>query len=147
MQYPLLWQLGANVRRYWGDDRANGVFPLRSWVREGATVAAGSDTFVAPWDPLLSIWGMVTRGTAVAGTLGPHEALDRSTAFELYTRRAAELVGDADRRGTLAPGHLADVVAFTGDPLTCEIDDLPSLQPSFTLLGGQPCFDPNGLLG
>ena len=42
VQYPLLWQLlqAANVRRHWGDERANTVFPLRSWIEEGALVAA-----------------------------------------------------------------------------------------------------------
>jgi predicted amidohydrolase YtcJ len=144
VQYPLLWQLAANVRRHWGDKRANAVFPLRSWVEEGALVAAGSDTFVAPWDPLLAVWGMVTRRTAMAGVLGPEQALDRHTAFDLYTRRAAIVTGGAADRGSVAPGHLADLVAFRGDPLTCSVDDLPELAPVLTLLGGEPVWDPEG---
>ena len=146
VQHPLLYALGGNMVVYWGEARTAEVFPLREWVEEGALVAAGTDSGPAPWDPLLSIWGMVTRGTRVAGRPGPGHAIDRRTAWWLYTVAGARLFGDGDVRGDLSIGRLADLVAFPRDPLTCPIDDLPALRPAFTLLSGAPVFDAEGRL-
>ncbi|MBO0703169.1 MAG: amidohydrolase family protein, partial [Candidatus Dormibacteraeota bacterium] len=140
VQHPLLYALGGNMEIYWGKARTAEVFPVREWVEEGALVAGGTDSGPAPWDPLLSIWGMVTRGTRVAGHPGPEHAIDRATAFWLYTVAGARLFGGG-ARGELTVSNLADLVAFPEDPLTCPIDDLPGLQPVFTLLSGTPVFD------
>jgi predicted amidohydrolase YtcJ len=55
--------------RAWGAKRANRGMPIRSWLEDGALVAGGSDA-ARPFDPMLSLWGMVTRGTRDAGVLG-----------------------------------------------------------------------------
>lgn len=145
VQHPLLYALGGNMVIYWGEARTAEVFPLREWVQEGALIAAGTDSGPAPWDPLLSIWGMVTRGTRVAGRPGPEHAIDQKTAFWLYTVGGGRLFGEG-ARGELSISNLADLVAFPDDPLTCPIDDLPGLQPEFTLLSGAAVFDLHGRL-
>jgi predicted amidohydrolase YtcJ len=147
VQYPVLYRLAANAVRFWGPERAAEVFPIREWVEEGAIVAAGSDAFVADWDVLAGIRGMITRETAVAGIQGAHSAVDRQTAFELYTSRAAQLVGEGDRRGSLTAGRLADIVAFRDDPMTCDIDVLPHLEPALTFVGGRVVHDAEDVLG
>lgn len=144
IQHPLLYRLAGNMLRYWGPARTEQVMPVREWVEEGAMVAAGSDCNVTPFDPLLSIWGLVTRGTQVAGRQGSSHAVDRRTALELYTVAGAKLVGEDAQRGSLTPGRWADIVAFTADPLTCPVDDLPELEPAFTLVGGRAVYDPEG---
>ncbi|UGS33872.1 amidohydrolase [Capillimicrobium parvum] len=144
VQYPVLYRLAANAVRYWGPERADRIFPIREWIEEGAVVGGGSDAFVADWDVLAGVRGMVTRETAVAGVQGARSAIDRRTAFELYTNRAAEFVGEGDRRGSLVPGQLADIVAFREDPLTCELDALTELDVALTLVGGRAVHDPGG---
>jgi predicted amidohydrolase YtcJ len=141
VQYPLAYALGANMVRYWGAERANRAFPIRAWVEAGALIAAGSDSYIAPYDPLLSIWGMVTRETQRAGRLGVDHAIDRRTAFALYTNLAARWVGESGLRGSLSPGHLADIVAFHTDPLTCDLDALPTLTPAMTIVDGRIVHD------
>jgi predicted amidohydrolase YtcJ len=145
VQYPVLHRLGGNAVRYWGRERADKLFPIREWVEEGAIIGGGSDAFIGDWDVLGAIHGMVTRETAIGGVMGAGSAIDRRTAFELYTNRAAELVGEGDLRGSLAAGKLADVVAFREDPLTCDLDALTELSPAFTLLGGRPVHDADGV--
>jgi hypothetical protein len=61
------------------------VMPVRAWVDEGALIAAGSDCNVSFFDPLLSIWGLVTRGTRTVGVQGPEFRVDTYTAIRLYT--------------------------------------------------------------
>lgn len=141
---PLLYAFGSDILRCWGEPRANSALALRDWVKSRALVAAGSDGCVPPFDPLLAIWTMVTRGTASAGVLGPDQALDRRTAFELYTVAGARLFRRSEERGTLTPGQAADLTAFCEDPLSCPADQIPSLSPVMTVVGGRPVFDPEG---
>ena len=147
VQHPLLYSLGGNLVRYWGPDRAGQVMPVRAWVDEGALIAAGSDCNVSFFDPLLSIWGLVTRGTRTVGVQGPEYRVDTYTAIELYTAAGGRLLREDRDVGILAPGAFADVVGFRADLLDCPVDDLPSQQPALTLVGGRPVHDPDGLLG
>jgi predicted amidohydrolase YtcJ len=146
VQHPLLYSLGGNLVRYWGPDRASQVMPVRAWVDEGALIAAGSDCNVSFFDPLLSIWGLVTRGTRTVGVQGPEYRVDTYTALRLYTEAGGRLLGEERSVGILAPGAFADVVGFRGDLLDGPVDDLPSRQPVLTLVGGRPVYDPEGLV-
>ena len=147
VQHPLLYSLGGNLVRYWGPDRASQVMPVRAWVDEGALIAAGSDCNVSFFDPLLSIWGLVTRGTRTVGVQGPEYRVDTYTAIRLYTAAGGQLLRESRSVGILAPGAFADIVGFRADLLDCPVDDLPSQQPALTLVGGRPVHDPDGLLG
>jgi predicted amidohydrolase YtcJ len=95
---------------------------------------------------MLNIWGMVTRGTKDIGVQGPDQAIDQYTAIELYTSAGTRLTGEAGRRGTLEPRRLADFVAYRADPVTVPVDDLPSLVPAITCVGGLGVHDPDKLL-
>jgi predicted amidohydrolase YtcJ len=147
VQHPLLYSLAGNLVRYWGPERASQVMPVRAWVDEGALIAAGSDCNVSFFDPLLSIWGLVTRGTRTAGVQGPQYRVDTYTAIGLYTAAGGRLLREEPSTGILAPGAYADIVGFRADLLDCPVDDLPSQQPALTLVGGRAVHDPDGLLG
>jgi predicted amidohydrolase YtcJ len=141
VQPPLLYALAGNMVRHWGEERTSHVMPVAQWLKDGAELAGGSDCNVAPLDPLLSIWGFVTRGTQAAGVQGPASAIDRETAFRLYTADAARLIGQEHRRGGLGVGYLADLIGFTEDPLTCDIDRMPELRPALTIVDGKVRVD------
>jgi predicted amidohydrolase YtcJ len=146
VQHALLWNMGSEMLTTWGPERTARVNPLDEWVARGARLAVGTD-IVRPFNPLLNVWGMVTRGTKAAGIQGPEHAIDRYTALELYTAGPARLDREADRRGFLQRGYLADIVGYEDDPLTCDIDDLGDLTPAVTIVGGVPKHDPDERLG
>jgi predicted amidohydrolase YtcJ len=146
VQHPLLWNMGSEMLQMWGPERTRQVNPLDEWLALGADLAAGTD-IARPFNPLLNVWGMATRGTKAAGVQGPEHAVPVATALELYTMGTARLNYDEDRLGSIAPGKLADIVAYPADPLTADIDDLPGLTPAFTIVGGRPAHDPDGRLG
>jgi len=50
------------------------------------------------------------------------------------------LAHDEHRRGTLAPGKLADLVVLDRDPVTCPEDWLPQLTVLATLMGGRMTY-------
>jgi predicted amidohydrolase YtcJ len=68
----------------------------------------------------------------------PHEALDLQTALEALTVTPAWLAGDADRRGRLRPGMLADLVILDRDPFS----DLAGAQVVDTWLSGETTGSP-----
>jgi hypothetical protein len=147
VQHPLLYSLGGNLVRYWGEDRASQVMPVRAWVDEGALIAAGSDCNVSFFNPLLSIWGLVTRGTRTVGVQGPESRVDTYTAIGLYTSAGGRLLREDDSVGILAPGAFADIVGFRGDLMDTQVDDLPTREPALTVVGGRAVHDPDGLFG
>jgi predicted amidohydrolase YtcJ len=147
IQHPLLYTLGSVLLEGWGEERTREIMPVRAWLEEGGSVSAGTDHPVSSYNPLLSIWGMVTRGTLKAGIQGPEYAIDQYTAVQLYTVAGARLNNESHRRGTLVPRRLADLVAFQADPITCPVDELPALRPIFTMVGGRVVYDAESLFG
>jgi len=120
VQHSLFYTNSADVLASWGEDRASKVMPVRSWLRNGAQVAAGTDS-ASPFDPMLNVGGFATRETKDAGIQGPEEAIDVETALELYTHAGAKLFGEATRLGALEPGMRVRV------PQQRAIDGLPFL--------------------
>jgi len=145
VQHALLWNMGSEMLTTWGPERTRQVNPIDEWLAAGANLAAGTD-IARPLNPMLNVWGMATRNTRSAGVQGPEHAIPVATALALYTLCSAQLNGESDRRGSIAPGKFADVVAYPMDPLAADVDALADLTPSFTLLAGQPTYDPENRL-
>jgi predicted amidohydrolase YtcJ len=145
VQHALLWNMGSEMLATWGPERTRQVNPLDQWLAAGASLAAGTD-IVRPFNPMINLWGMATRGTKSTGMQGPEHAIDISTGLELYTLGTARLNGEADRLGSITPGKLADLVAYPADPLTVDLEELPQLTPAFTIVGGRVVHDPDGRL-
>ncbi|WP_329543115.1 metal-dependent hydrolase family protein [Streptomyces sp. NBC_01358] len=91
-------------------------------IRRGVKIALGTDAPAIPHGKgALELSALVDRG------MSPLQALRAATTV------AAELI-DADDRGRLEPGLLADIIAVTGDPLT---DVSATGRVSFVMKGGQ----------
>jgi predicted amidohydrolase YtcJ len=145
VQHAILWNMGSEMLHTWGPERTARVNPLDEWLALSASLAAGTD-LVRPFNPMINVWGMVTRGTKSAGIQGAEHAIGVADAIRLYTRGTAELNGDREKLGSIAPGKLADLVAYPADPLAVGADELPGLTPAFTMVGGRPVHDPDGRL-
>jgi predicted amidohydrolase YtcJ len=142
----IVYEFADDIRRYWGEQNAARAAPVRDMVAAGVRVAAGSDGDVPPFDPLRGVWFMVTRQGRSGGLIGEGQALARNVALDLYTRCGAALLGAESRRGELRPGMDADLVAFSADPLSCPVDDLPDIEVLLTLVGGRAVYDPSPLM-
>ncbi|MFO7732270.1 MAG: amidohydrolase family protein [Candidatus Aminicenantes bacterium] len=76
-------------------------------------VKAGIKTAIAAEDSM----GIGTQEElALAAALAVKGGLDRAVALRAVTLTAAEILGVADRVGSLEPGKDADIVVFSGDP-------------------------------
>jgi predicted amidohydrolase YtcJ len=142
VQHPILWNMASEMLLTWGPERTRRVSPIDQWRAAGADLAAGTD-LARPLNPMINVWGMITRGTKSAGIQGPEHAISAAAALELYTMGTARLNHDQDKLGSITPGKLADLAGYPADPLTADPDDLPELTPAFTMTGGRPTHDPD----
>jgi predicted amidohydrolase YtcJ len=140
LQHALLHKLGSSLRTLWGEERTAAVMPVRAWLDEGAQLSAGTDYPIGFFNPLQSVWGMVTRQTEQVGIQGPEHAIDRSTATWLASGATAALLAESALFGSIEPGRYADIVAYRANPLECPLDELLTLKPAVTLVAGRQIF-------
>ncbi|WP_118134683.1 amidohydrolase [Oceanicella sp. SM1341] len=130
--------LGANMVRWWGAERAAYCSPNRTMADLGLSLAGGTDAPVVPVNPFLALWHFVTRRTLDGRTLGPGEALTLAEALESYTLGNARLMGQAESRGSLAPGKRADLAVLSQDIFPIDPEALPGTRSLLTLHDGRP---------
>jgi predicted amidohydrolase YtcJ len=137
-QTVFLYTMGQGYVRYLGRELAEEAIPLRRWLDAGLPVALGSDAPVNPYPPLLGLWHATTRIDRTTGeVLGAAQRVSRAEALWLYTAAGAYITFDEGRKGQIAPGQLADLVALGDDPLTCDEAALPTLPVDLTMVGGR----------
>ncbi len=126
--------------RYWGG-RAALAYAWRTQLQHGARLAFGSDAPVEVPNPFLGLHAAVTR-RRVEGTPGPEgwygeQRLTLQEALEGFTLGPAYAAGVEDRFGQLAAGYTADLIVLEDDPFLCDLDNLHSLRPVATMIGGE----------
>jgi len=103
--------------------------------REGVRLVCGSDAGVIPRKP----HGVLPWGILHLGSMG----LTNAEAIASATTVAAEACGLGDRKGRIAPGYDADLVAVAGNPLH-HLEALLDVQAVIRM--GRPVV-PEGLVG
>jgi hypothetical protein len=128
--------------RLWGS-RCATSYAWRSLLSAGATLAFGSDAPVETLDPWAGIHAAVTRQTTDGRPEGgwyPEQRLTLSEAIAAYCIGPTIAGADADRRGRLRPGMLADLAVLNGDPFQLPASQLYTLHAELTMVGGQIVF-------
>lgn len=129
-----------------GAERTGRAFRTGDMIRAGVPVTLGSDWPVAQRDPRIGMaWARARRtpGVPDAPVFEPEQALTSEQALAGYTGWGAAALGDA-RRGRIAPGGLADLTAFAGDPLTASADELVDLPIALTVVDGEVTYRGDG---
>lgn len=118
-----------------GPERLGWAYRAASFLASGVTLAGSSDRPVADGNVLRGMQAFVDRRTASGVVFGnPDERLSPRQALAAYTSEAAAASGTAAKKGTLAPGKLADFTVLSGSPLTAP--DMAHLRVLATAVGG-----------
>ena len=116
------------------------LYPAGALQRAGVTVAFGSDAPVIDPNPWPAIYSAVTRRASDGRPLTRNERRDQGVsvadALRAYTLGSAEAEGTSDRKGSISPGKLADLVLVDADPLEIDHDRLPDVKAALTIVGG-----------
>ena len=96
--------------------KTDGAYAFRSLLDSGARVLNGSDAPIEELDPLAGIRAGVRRTKDGRGAWHPEQCLTVDEAFHATCVAPAWLARDERRRGTLIPGHEADLVVLDRDP-------------------------------
>jgi predicted amidohydrolase YtcJ len=118
MQPPHLLTDIPLVERHWGR-RGEGAYAFRSLLQAGASLVFGSDVPVATIDPREGVYSALERKAsdgAPANGWHPGEKLSFKETVHGYTVAPAHAAGAGARRGKLASGYDADLVAWSVDP-------------------------------
>ncbi|QDC00709.1 amidohydrolase [Mesorhizobium sp. 8] len=120
---PPMWfvnQASLAHERVVGRERYATVWPIRTMLEAGVTMALGSDwmTIFPELDPWQALAGLLMRrdpSGKLEGVHGLHEAITLDQALPLMTRNGAAGMGLGDRTGRLAPGLSADFIVLDRD--------------------------------
>jgi len=121
------------AHEFW-DDRTARMYPFRSLLDAGATLALGSDAPVAPLEPWLAISAAVTRTGDARTAWHPEQ---RITATEA-------LVASTDARPRLETGGPADLVVLDADPRAADPAELAATPVRATMVAGRWTHGPYG---
>jgi len=136
-QPRFLFEQGDGFLASCGPERIRRVYPFRSLLESGIRVAGSSDCPVVSKEPLLGMQDAVLRRTEAGEVLAPEERLTPEQALRMFTIEAARASFEEDRKGSIRPGKLADLVVLDRDPLSVEPERIGALRVCMTLLDGE----------
>jgi len=131
---------GRWADRVIGAERSRTTYAFRSLLDARATVAFGSDWFVAPPTPLEGIYAAVTRRTLDdrhPGGWVPEQRITVEEALRAYTSAAAYAAFEEEEKGTLERGKLADFVLLDRDLTRIPPETIRDARVVMTLVGGR----------
>lgn len=145
---PMIWYPTTFLEGHkavMGEERAQRFWPNADLLAAGALLAGGSDWPVIPNpDPWNGIEGLVTRqnpsGAFPGQSLWAEQALDLSTAIEVFTINSATAIGLGDRAGSLAVGKSADIIVLDQNIFEVPVDTIADTKVVTTYFEGRPVY-------
>ena len=129
------------VDRY-GARQARRTPPIRRMLELGVPVGAGTDaTRVSSYNPFLSLYWLIT-GKTIGGTALYQEdnCLERMEALRLYTVGSSWFSSEDGKKGSIAPGQLADLSVLSADYFSIPEDEIKRLESVLTIVGGKVVY-------
>ncbi|MFH1775237.1 MAG: amidohydrolase [Chloroflexota bacterium] len=140
-QPPFLYYSGERYLAEVPQSQQPWLYRLNSFLSNGITVAASSDSPVAPNNPLIGIYAAVTRRAEAGVELPAAERIPADAALAMYTINAAYASFEERIKGSLTGGKLADMVVLSHDPLTSPPEQLKDIRVEMTIIDGRVAWE------
>jgi hypothetical protein len=131
-----IWKKASGILAGIGREHEETLCPLRTLLDAGIPVSLATDNVpISLWP---CIWQAVERIDRDTGAvIAPGQRLSREEALRCATVNGAYLCMEEEKRGTLEPGKLADLIVLDEDPLTISAERLATVAPAMTIAGGK----------
>lgn len=129
---------------YMGEERAEGAYPLKSFIDAGANVLFHTDFPVSPVVNIPYAIYTAEKRKYPHGTpdtvRGPEEAITRYQALLALTKNAAYAWRQESRLGSLEVGKIANMSVFTSDFLKDDIEKVANAELVCTIVDGETVY-------
>jgi hypothetical protein len=93
---------------------------------------------VASYNPWVSLYWLVTGKTVGGASMYPgRNCLNREEALRLYTQGSSWFSSEGGKKGTIAPGQLADLAALTDDYCSVPEEQIKGIESVLTVVCGK----------
>jgi predicted amidohydrolase YtcJ len=126
------------------EKRLKGTYAFRSLLDSGAVLAFGSDSPVAPLNPLFGVYAAVTRRTLDDKNPNgwvPEQKITVEETVRAFTWGSAYAEFQENDKGVLESGKLADFVILEKDPHDVDPDSIVKIKINRTVLGGKTVYE------
>ena len=137
---PFHYEFGESYINNYGE-RVNYMYPARDFIDKGIIAAAGSDSPITDYNPLLGIHTAVNRKTSNGVPVGENQAIEILEAIRMYTYNGAYASFEENIKGSIEPGKLADLVILSDSILHVEKSNIKDLQVDVTMIDGKVVYN------
>lgn len=126
------------------EKRIKGTYAFRTILDTGGMLAFGSDSPVAPLNPLYGVYAAVTRRTLDNKNPGgwiPEQKISVDESISAFTLGSAYSEFQEDIKGTLEVGKVADLVVLSADIFTIDQNAIRDVTVLYTLSNGRVVFE------
>lgn len=127
--------------RYYGTERLNHMFTLRSFLDAGIRPTQASDYPPGEFIPMMALQSEVTRTDTKGNVWGPKQKITVEEAIRVGTLNGAYASYEENLKGSIEAGKLADLVVLGRDPLKENPSSLVSIPVERTMAGGRWTFE------
>ena len=136
-----LYLAAPALKNYLGMARASQITPVKTYLDEGFLVVGGTNSPVVPFNPFFELYHFLTRDTISDGIYGANERVtSREDLLRMITINYAKLTGEADIKGSIESGKLADFAVLSDNFLTVAENKIPAMRAMLTYVGGREVF-------
>jgi predicted amidohydrolase YtcJ len=135
---------GRWAERRIGPERAKTTYAFRALLDAGATLAFGTDWYVAPLNPMLGIYAATTRRTLDGRNPDgwmPEQKITVAEAVCAYTVGSAFAEFTDQEKGTITHGKLADLVILDRDIFKIDPVDIEHARVMMTIMDGRVVYE------
>ncbi len=127
--------------KFYGAERLNHMFALRSFLDAGIKVTQTSDYPPGPYEPMMALQSSVTRVGYDGQLWGPKQRITVEEALKVGTIHGAYASYEENEKGSLEPGKLADLVVLGKDPTMVDPMTIMDIPIHKTMVGGQWVYE------
>lgn len=120
--------------------QASFISPMKTAIDMGLQPTNHTDFSVVPMDQMMVMWTAVNRQLRSGEALGAEERISPMDALKAITINAAHQYFEEDRKGSIEPGKLADLVILDKNPLSVPTNEIKDIKVLETIKDGKTIF-------